>query len=486
MRERTARGPAHPLQGIERRFARAIAAGALLQAADLVIAGASGGQDSMALLLLLHQLSTTIGFRLEAAHFDHQIRSSDERAAERGTVRGLASTLAIRLHEGTADVPHLARRSRRSLEEQARLERYRFLGNVAREAGATAVAVGHTASDQAETLLLHLVRGAGMRGLAGMAVESAWAFGDGPRLIRPLLSLTRSETEAYCRLRGFVPHSDSSNTDTAYRRNRIRLEVIPLLREFNPAIEAALVRLAGAAAEQQRCLDELVDTAFSSLATTSGGRTSLSRDAIRRLPTAVRAELLARCYASVAGDLRGLSERHRRALLRLAQLDGEHSLDLPRRLRASLQDQVLSFEHAESVPGEAQAPALPETKLNLPGRTSVGPWEIAAEWLPPGVAAPTGDAWAVLDADQLERPLTVRSRRPGDRIRPAGMVGTKKVHDVLIDAKVPRSARDAVPILCSAAEILWVAGHRRSALASAVNAPRRLLIEVRRHDMKRT
>jgi len=468
-------------RGIERRFAAAVADGDLLHDADCVVAGLSGGPDSTALVLLLDDLSARIGFHLEVAHFDHQIRPADERARERETVRDLTSALKLRLYEGGADIPRRAQQARRSLEEQARIERYRFLGSVAADAGASAVAVGHTASDQAETLLLHLLRGTGVRGLAGMPAESPWVFGTGPRLIRPLLSLTRPETEAYCRLRGFAPHTDSSNADRIYRRNRIRSELLPLLREFNPAVEAALLRLAGAAAEQQGWLDELVDQAFSSEVSVSGAWASLSLASLRGLPRAVQSELLARCYAAVVGDRRGLSERHRRALRRLSEGDAERALDLPLAVQASLRAGVLSFERAEHRRGEAPAPALLETALTLPGRTSVGLWEVIAELLAPGAAVPTGDAYAaVLEADQLELPLVVRSRRPGDRMRLAGMEGTKKVQDILTDAKVPRSARDMTPILCSGREILWVAGHRRSAPAPPVDAAHRLLIRIRR------
>lgn len=443
---------------IERAFRSAIMSLEISSGATL-IAGVSGGPDSSALLLLLLRFAPDLGYCLEAASFDHEIRSPVERHAEQRAVRNLAAGLGVILHEGHAAVPALAKGNHRSLEEEARIQRYGFLARIAADRGATTVAVGHTADDQAETILLHLLRGSGLRGLAGMALESGWPVGAGPRLIRPLLSLCRSDTEAYCRLAGIEPYRDASNETDRYRRNRVRRELLPLMRSFNPRVVEALGRLGHAAGENLELMDRLAAAAEADAL----GRQAcaVSVDVLRQAPAGLRVELVARAYAAAKGSRDGLASRHIAALTTLASATGEHALDLPGGIRARTTGPNLRFEPALSAAVPSAGP-LPETPLRIPGLTRVGPWEVSAEH----VARPPGDGQIPSTECILRVPtgamLVVRSRRPGDRMRPAGLAGTKKLQDLFVDAHLPRSQRDEIPIVCLDGAIVWAAGVRRA------------------------
>lgn len=470
-------------KAIERRFRSVLRSGQLLAPGDRVLVGLSGGPDSSALLLLLCKWPGTPEHRVEAAHFDHQIRDPKERAAERDAVGSLSERLHVPLHEGDGDIPSSARREHRSYEEQGRIERYRFLKDVAVNRGIGAVAVGHTASDQIETILLHIIRGSGLTGLAGMQIEQPWVFGPGPRLLRPLLGFTRAETDAYCKIQDVEPYRDSQNLSPAYLRNRVREELLPLLGSLNPAVGEAILRVGRAATAQEALLDELCRSIVPEPDRRQDEPPFLTLDQLRGLPEAVRDQLFLRAYAAVSGDRRGLGSRHIEALSRLIVRSDEGSLDLPRGIRAHVEDGRLSLSRRAGLTEHKESEPLSETELSVPGQTRWGPWSIRA-CIPETVESRwSGDPYtAVFDAEQLAMPLTVRSRQPGDRIEPLGMDSSKKVQDVLVDAHIPRSQRDGVPIICSPDTVLWVAGVRRSGDATVTQRTRSTLKLVVRRD----
>ena len=242
------------VSAVQRMVADALQSAPVFEMGAPLVVGVSGGADSLCLLHALHALralAPELGLRLHVAHLDHGLRATS--AADAAWVRALCVAWELPCTLDRCDVRALAEREGRSLEDAARQARYRFLAQVARQVGARAVAVGHTADDQAETVLLHLIRGTGLEGLAGMAPDAAWPLPDeqgtdGLRLLRPLLALTRADTEAYCAAVGLTPRQDESNRDLAYARNRVRLELLPLLRELNPGITATLGRTAAAIA----------------------------------------------------------------------------------------------------------------------------------------------------------------------------------------------------------------------------------------------
>ena len=317
----------------------------------------SGGADSSAALIALAERSPRQRRQLAAAYFDHGLAPVPVRAEFRQAVEALTNRLDVPLHTGAGDVRALAGERRLGLEEAAREARYTFLADVAKAIGADAVVTGHTRDDQAETVLLHLLRGAGIDGLAAMRPRSPLPIpnpAEAPSLIRPLLWVARAETLALCAAYGVAPVHDPANWDRTLARNRVRHELLPLLREWNPQIDEALARLAATAAVDSDALTTLARRAADALRVApavgpveavEAGTICLSRQALRAYPPAVQARLL-RLLAQEAGAP-VLSHERTEALQRLADRGG-HALELGAGVCARALGDRLLMERSEA------------------------------------------------------------------------------------------------------------------------------------------
>ena len=385
------------------------------------------------------------------AHLDHQIRGP-ESSGDAAFCRALAERLGVPAVVGQEDVPALAAREGLSIEVAARQARHRFLEQAGQTLGADRIALAHTRDDQAETVLLRLVRGAGPAGLSSIAPRRG-------ALVRPLLELTRAELQGHLQEAGESWREDSSNADRANPRNRMRHEVLPLLRaHFNPRVDAALARTADILREDHVWLDELAVGAAARVVSQSVDGSVVNIEGLNGLPTALarRVALIAletanpgRTYGlEEADNVRTMAHGHGFSELAGVRMErsGENVVIQKRGDRRPASE---SFELSLSIPGSVADPW--------------GSWEVAAEGpmaLPPALEAADGGTRVAVDADQLSRGFNVRSRRPGDRLQPLGMTGRKKVQDVLVDRKVPRDERDRVPIVTDeTGRIVWVAGH---------------------------
>ena len=411
----------------------------ILEPGPLVVA-VSGGADSTALLLLLADLAAEFGLSLHVAHFDHRTRPKQS-AADADFVAKLANRVGAPIRVGRADTPSRS-------EDDARRARYEFLRRAAREIGATTVATGHTRDDQAETVLLHLARGSGLVGLAGIR-----PLREG--IARPLLAIGRKDTAAVCRAARIRPRLDPTNRSLKYARNRVRLKVIPELAKINPRTTEAIARLADAAAALEGAEERAVAEALAS-ATRGDG---IAVDALA--DDELRGQVLA--LAWTLATARTLTARHRTALERLtATTDGTRSIDLPGG-RALREYAVLRI-----VTDRSEAPRDGATRLEPGQEIAWNGWRLALG----GSGAREGAAEAHVPMD-LVRTLEVRARRPGDRLPgPRG----RKLQDVFTDAKVPLELRPRWPVISTADGVWWIPGLTRAPLDSkgirlAVAAP---------------
>lgn len=442
-----------------RRVAEVVRREGLLRPGDRVLVGVSGGPDSVCLLTLLTELRESgrlPGLLLHIAHVNYGLRG-EESDGDEAFVRELGARMEVGV---SVERVRLSPKSGGSLQSRAREIRYAFFARLLREQGLTAVATGHTADDQAETVLLWLIRGAGTGGLAGIPV-----LREG-RIIRPLLGVTRIDVLDYLACRGLSSRSDASNAGRIYRRNRIRHEVLPLLRSFNPRIVEGLAREAEILAADAAVLEELEEDRWREvLEEAVSGRVVLNRARLAAQPLGLRRRLVRRALALVRGNARGLTFRHVDDILGTLLEGGEGAgLNLPGGVGVARAGEGLRFwsGEADQERGAEQewASGLP---LPIPGEVRVGARGrlSAVEDPVEGDEGPEGRSHVVVDGDQLRGPLVVRAWRPGDWFCPAGMGGKrKKLQDFFVDQKVRRDGRGRVPLVVAPAGIVWVVGYR--------------------------
>lgn len=420
----------------------------LINSGDTIVAGVSGGPDSVALLHVLCELSKEKGFSVVAAHVHHGLRPEADRELE--MVRDLCQGLGVPFYAERVEVMRLAREKKRSVEDAGREERYRVLEEIRQRCGAVSIAVAHHRNDQAETVLMHLIQGTAPHGLQGMLPRRG-------RVIRPFLDIERSEIMAYLEQQNLPYCIDLSNNDKTYLRNRIRLELIPLLKErFNPAIVDAVARLARIMREENGYWEEQAASKLQEIGEfdANGQVIALDAAALNALPGALQRRILWLV----------LSGKGRR---RISYHDVERVLGLIKARRSGGRVRItgglwLRREYGRIVidASKGPAPAAFCYPLVVPGRLEVPEAGITLVTRFLDSADQTRSGTWLFDWDVMEKPLFVRSKRPGDRFRPSGFNGTRKLKDYLIDLKVPRSKRDRIAVLASESEIYWVIGYR--------------------------
>lgn len=446
-------GRARPVlkrQALEMSVQRTLSRHRMLQPGDHVLVSVSGGADSTGLLLCLRSLAPKLGFTLSVAHLNHRIRGTEADQDEE-FVKKLCAELQVPFVSEAQDVRRDAVAGKKNLEESAREARYRFLREVAGRVGAHKIALGHTLNDQAETVLMRLVRGSGNDGITAMRPVREDLF------IRPFLETSRQEIVAYLKHSGASYREDSTNSDLQLERNRIRHELIPYLsNHLNPKVVEALARYARTAQEIADYLHVQTQTAFEEIRTTVPGGIGLSVEKLLSFHPAVQKNILRYALKHVRESLRGVGMRMIQDLLLLCRPGSSgRQVKLPEKLLATRQfDQLLfldigsgatpEFSHELRVPGKIQVPeigvefqAVVETRESLPQELQ------------------SSADRAYLDADAIPGTLVIRSRRPGDRY---GGPGRKKVKKMLIDARIPLQARAALPMLASDNIVLWIPG----------------------------
>lgn len=419
------------------------------------MAGVSGGSDSVALLFLLHDLAARHELVLAGvAHLDHRLRG-DASTADAAFCRELAARLGIPAVIGEADVAGRAVEEGVSIEVAGRVARHEFLAGTLTALNGDRVALAHTLDDQAETVLLRLVRGAGPAGLAGIPPVRG-------HLVRPLLTITRQQLRQYLSERGEPWCEDATNADCAYPRNRMRHEVLPLLRaHFNRRADAALARTAEILRTDAALLDELAAAAAGRVLTVTDGRVFIDPAALAALPKALsrRVALLALETANPSRSY-GLEEAD--TVCAAAVLSLPADLAGVRMERSGASVVLEKRDHRQTRVASRPDPET-EWLLPVPGAVSdpAGGWTVVAEGPIPCPSSLLAEPRrVVVDANRLATPLVVRYRRRGDRLQPLGLAGRKKVQDVLVDRKVPSEQRDRVPIVTDTTGcIVWVAGH---------------------------
>jgi tRNA(Ile)-lysidine synthase len=453
----------------------------LIGPGDIVVVGVSGGPDSLCLLHVLHALAPELGACLHVAHLHHGLRGADA-DADAAFVADIAEAWGLTCSVEQADVAALASQTSAALEEAAREARYTFLGRLAGEVGAQAVAVGHNADDQAETVLMHFLRGSGLAGLRGMQPKSAFPRPQliidncqlpivNSRLIRPLLFVPRADILAYCAEHGLEPRYDRSNEDTTFFRNRLRHELLPLLEGYNPQIGRILSQSAAVLAGDYELLrSDLLDAWPQVLVQESAGRLVLDLAAWRRLPTALQRSVLREAIQRLRASLRNVNYVHvDNAFWLLHEGRAGDRMTLPAGLELVVGYDRFAVGNAGIELPVNDLPQMDVEWLALPvsGTLDLAGWQVdltllAAADLPPGWQE-NADPWqAWLDANALGPAPALRTRCEGDRFQPLGMADRSKLlAELFTNSKIPAPARNRWPLLvATTGDIAWVCGLR--------------------------
>lgn len=433
---------------IVHHFRNHLAATGLIPRGCCVLAAVSGGADSVALLHLLYRVAPAAEFTLQAAHLDHALRPDSP--ADAAHVHTLCRDLGVPLVTARNDIAALARAGRGGTEQVAREARRRFLEETARQRGCAWIALAHQRDDQAETFLLRLLRGAGTTGLAGMRPAE-------PPYVRPLLPFARAELVDWLAAEGIAWREDPSNLDLTFARNRVRHELLPLLESYNPAIRVRLAELCRQLADDERDWTRRVDAELRRVAQFGAEECRLPCAALAGVSPALAARLVRAVLVQVRGDLRRIEAAHIAAVLALAgsgRPQGE--VHLP---GAWVARRYATLLVRRSPP---QVTIQPPLIIAAPGRYLLADGRRLHVTL---ADAPAGERAEAVEfcAHQVPFPLQVRGPQPGDRLRPEGMAGSKKLHDLFTDGRFTVEARRSAVLVCAAGELLWVAGVRRAA-----------------------
>lgn len=409
----------------------------------------------MALLYMLKTISDRFRLRLVVAHLNHCLRP--EAGYEESVVKRIAEAWSLPCETRAVDIRNLKKSRGISEEEAGRQARYSLLFDTARKYGASKIALGHHLDDQAETVLLNIIRGTGVDGLAGILPSRKRGA---VRLIRPLLCLRRHEIESYCRDNDLHPFTDSSNLETDYTRNKLRLELIPHLeQEHNPRIREALFGLAALAFEDRRFLRTLARKKYLTMAGFGRMETFFNRKELSALPLALSSRILRIAYKRYAPG-RELDRFQVDRIVEMIMSDKTTGqITLPGDALACLAQEQLIIKRAR----EAAEMPLKQRVLKIPGKTILPEGALIEARLidKAELSWPPSKYRAYLDYDLLPsgEPV-VRGRWPGARFHPQGAAGKKKLKDVMIDHKIPQHRRDYIPLVTIGDEVVWAVGLR--------------------------
>jgi tRNA(Ile)-lysidine synthase len=430
---------------------------------EFIAVGVSGGADSICLLNLLYQA----GYPLAAFHFNHQIRP--EAIDDAAFVAKFCHERNIPCEIGTANVPEFASKEHLSLEEAARILRYRFLFKSARMRHAAAIATAHHADDQVETVLMHFIRGSGLSGLKGIKMRSILAeFDPTIPIIRPLLYTRKQEILSYCNEQDLPFVFDQTNLDNTYFRNWLRNDLIPIIEQHNPRFQEAIQRTSIVLNADEEILEDAIDDAWQACLVQQGkDYLQFSIPVMREQKIGILRGLARRAIGSLRPSLRDIEfmdvDRFCRFIL---NPPGTHRIDLVAGLEVRMAGEIVTIGQAGVFPPVLDYPQMDQSgELSLPGEYRCNSyWLIRSEILDNSAidinrvkTAPPGEAW--LDADKVSRKLTIRFFQPGDRLEVLGAGGhTSKLSDVFINHKIPAAARTAYPLVWDEVRIIWLPG----------------------------
>ncbi|SHH47716.1 tRNA lysidine(34) synthetase TilS [Tepidibacter thalassicus] len=430
----------------------------LLNDGDKVILGLSGGPDSVCLLHILNYLKDEFNIKIYAAHLNHKIRGIEAQKDAMYAAK-ICDIMGIICFIRAIDVPKYCEENNLSLEEGARILRYNMFFEIKEKINADKIAIAHNINDQAETVLMRMMRGTGLQGLKGIEYKRD----DG--IIRPLLDVSREEIEKYCEENNLNPRIDHTNLEDIYVRNKIRLKLIPYMSEnFNPNLKESIARMANLLREDSDYIEEQANSAFEQVCEKkSQNIISLDIDKFLKFHKAIKNRIIRKSIDFILGDIKGIEQKHIEDVISLFfESKTDTRIDLPRGIRVYKKNRNIIFTNEELVEKKINY----NYKLPKSGYIKVKELNAIVESKILSVKEMkniTHDKYTkCFDADKVCGDLLIRNRKNGDRIKILGLGGSKKIKDLFIDLKIPREDRDKIPILVDEKGIIWVIGYRMS------------------------
>lgn len=438
----------------------------MIDSFDSILVGVSGGADSVSLLHMLKPIAKERSVSLAVAHLNHRLRGLESDKDAR-FVASVAENLKLPYYEKAVDVQAYRKKHKLSLEEAARQVRYSFFFDIADRYNYHKIALGHHADDNAELVLMNLIRGSGLLGVSGMSAMSR------RRIIRPFIGLNKAEIIAFAQHTGLEYRTDASNDDPTFLRNRIRHQLIPTIKEdYNPNITAALNRISDIAAGEEQWIDKILSPIFEGVIRFENDeKIGLDAAALERLHIAARRRLIRKAVSKVKGNLRRITFKHiDNAVDLLSAEKSGKTIHLPEGVDIQRKTDLL-FVSKRSRPGRRRNEIHPHGHCPVYEYTIESEGEYTIPEIGGTLRVSIVDAGefdyddpnvALFDASMIDFPMVIRSPMPGDRFSPYGMAGSKKVKNLFIDEKIKRENRRRWPLLLHRDEIIWVVGLRRS------------------------
>lgn len=441
----------------------------LIEEGDKIVVGVSGGADSVCLLHILKELYRNRSVELLVVHIHHGIRGE---AADRDEafVRRMAEELKLPFFSRHYDIPRIARERGMSEEEAGRELRYKTFLEICKAHGCNKIAIAHNRNDNAETVLFHLFRGSGMKGLGGIPASRGFKTEEGSiTIIRPLLAVLREEIEAYLKQKQLTYCIDASNLSESYSRNKLRHHVLSYVRdEINEGAVTHITEAAEELREAEEFIERQTRARYEKLVTISGHKDNpiyeLKTEEFAQEDKVIRKGILMLILESLTGSRKDIGRVHILKLLELTEKPVGKQLNLPYGIgaRRTYQSLLIYRKTEKEAPMESMSEPLLPMRLELPGSIYSAPFSKVVETgiisYRKGMTIPKNSCTKWFDYDKIEHALELRNRREGDYLQINSLGGRKKLKDYFIDLKVPREERDSVPLIADGSHILWILG----------------------------
>lgn len=449
------------------RFLEFINKNFLIDKNDKVLVGLSGGPDSVCLLHLLYEAKDELGIELGAAHINHQIRGDDAESDEEYS-KGLAKRLNIPFYSLRKDVNGYAKKNGISSETAGRDIRYGFFKELMEKEGYTKVATAHNANDQVETILMRIMRGTGIDGLCGIPVKRDGVF------IRPILFMERDAIETYCEENDLNPRIDKTNLERDYSRNKIRLDLIPYMKDnFNPNLVQSINRMIELLTEDNDYLQSNVDKYYEDFVCDEGNGVRLKKE-VYSLHFSMLSRVVRKALVEVSKSNYDFEHKNIQDVISLFSMDTGKTLHLPNGIEASSVYGDVKIRKREKIDKNKEKELVID-KNSLKNRYEFEKYSIRFDIINIGTKFNNNNYIKYFDYDKINGNIIIRKRKDGDKIRPLGMKGSKKIKDIFIDAKIPVEDRGSIPIVQFDEEIAWVVGLRTSDDFKVTNETQKVL-----------